>query len=154
MNMTQTSELLNTLLSQTSKKSEIKTYQCFIKVISSLEDKGLNEMQTKIITEKLSNMKLETATENRKKYYKKKLCEFKEFLKNEFSFTTQQHYTELYMVYGMSLGTALGLGIGVGIDPVLGTSIGLPIGIGVGMVFGMMYGAQKDAEAKKLDRII
>lgn len=45
--------------------------------------------------EKLSSMNLMTRTENRKKYYKQKLSEFKAFLKNEFyldqSFFSTKH---------------------------------------------------------------
>jgi hypothetical protein len=89
-------------------------------------------------------------TENRKKYYKQKLSEFKAFLKNEFSFTPAKYYTERGMIFG----TGISLSIGTAIDPTLGISIGLSIGISIGMVFGMMYGARKDAEAKKQGRII
>jgi len=150
MNINDTSELLNILLSQTDKKSEKKVYNCFIRTLSSLKKRDLTENQLQLIQEKLSSLNLKTTTENRKKYYKHKLSEFKAFLKNEFSFTTEKYYTEIGMVYGM----AIGLSIGVAINPTLGISIGLSIGTGVGMVLGMIYGARKDAEAKRQGRVI
>ena len=154
MNRSKTSELLNALLSQTDKKSEKKVYNCFIRMLSSLNNKDLTENQSQLIQEKLPSLNLNTVTENRRKFYKQKLSEFKSFLKNEFSFTIENHYTELGMIYGMSLGSGIGLSIGTAINPKFGTSIGLPIGISIGMVFGMMYGARKDAEAKRQGRVI
>jgi ABC-type dipeptide/oligopeptide/nickel transport system permease subunit len=154
MNINKTSELLNTLLSQTDKKSEKKVYVCFIRALSSLKKKYLTESQSQLIQEKLSSLNLKVTTGNRKKYYKQKLSESKAFLKNEFSFTPAKYYTKRGMVYGMIFGTGISLSIGTAIDPTLGISIGLSIGISVGMVFGMMYGARKDAEAKKQGRTI
>ncbi len=154
MNIQEATELLNSLLSQTDKKSEKKVYTCFIRTLSSLTEKDLTESQSLLINEKLAALNLMVPTENRKKHYSKKLSEFKEFLKNEFSFTTEKYYTEIGMAYGISVGTAIGLSLGVAIDPVLGTSLGLSIGIGIGMVFGMMYGARQDADAKRHGTVI
>ena len=146
MNINKTSELLNNLLSQTDKKSEKKVYNCFIRTLSSLNNKDLTEDQSQLIQKKLASLDLNTVTENRKKIYKQKLSEFKAFLKNEFSFTSAKYYTEIWMVYGMIFGTGIGISIGTG--------IGLSIGTGVGMVLGMIYGARKDAEAKRQGRVI
>lgn len=154
MNIIKTSELLNTLLSQTEKKSEKKVYNCFIRTLSALKKRDLTEKQSQLIHDKLSSLNLNSTTENKKKYYKQKLSEFKAFLKNEFSFTTEKYYTELGMVYGMIFGSGIGLSIGTAINPTVGISIGLSIGTGVGMIFGMMYGARKDAEAKRQGRVI
>lgn len=154
MNLNETSELLNTLLSQTDKKTEKKIYTCFIRTLSSLENRDLTENQLQLIQEKLSSLNLKTTTGNRKKYYGQKLSEFKAFLKNKFSFTSEKYYTELGMIYGMSLGTGIGLSIGVAISPNLGTSIGLSIGTCVGMALGIVYGVRKDADAKRQGRVI
>jgi F0F1-type ATP synthase assembly protein I len=154
MNIKETSELLNTLLSQAHNKTEKKVYNCFIRTLSALKNKDLTETQSQLIQEKLSSLNLKSTTENRKKYFKQKLSEFKTFLKNEFSFTTEKYYTEKGMIYGMILGTGIGLSIGIAINPISGTSIGLSIGIGVGMVLGMVYGARKDADAKRQGQVI
>ena len=94
MDINDTSELLNTLSSQTDKKSEKKIYNCFIRILTFLKNRDLTENQLQLIQEKLSSLNLKATTENRKKYYKQKLSEFKAFLKNEFSFTTEKYYTE------------------------------------------------------------
>ena len=119
-----------------------------------MKDKDLSEDQLRLIKDKLFSLNLKTATENRRKFYKKQLSVFTKFLKKEFYFTTEKYYTELGMVYGMSFGTGIGVSLGTAYDPAIGTSIGLSIGVSIGMIFGMMYGAKKDAEAKKLGRII
>ncbi len=114
----------------------------------------MTENQSRLIQEKLSSLNLKATTENKKKYYKQKFSEFKTFLKNEFSFTTEKYYTELGMIYGMSIGMSFGLSIGMAINPVFGMSFGLSIGISVGVALGMMYGTRKDAGAKRQRRTI
>ncbi len=158
MNINDTSELLNSLLSQTSKKSEKKIYNCFIRTLSSLKKKDLTENQSQLIQEKLSSLNLKATTENRKKYYKQKHCEFKGFLKNKFSFTSARYYTEIWMLYGMIFGIGVGLALGTAFGTVfgigVGTAIGLSTGTGAGMVFGMLFGARKDAEAQRQGRVL
>jgi len=149
MNINDTSELLNSLLSQADKKSEKKLYTCFIRTLTSLKNKDLTKSQLELIQEKLSSLNLNTTTENRKKFYKQKHSEFKGFLKNEFSFTSEKHYTELWMIYGMIIGSSFGL-----ISSGLGISFGISIGPGAGLILGMLYGSTKDAEAKKQGKVI
>ena len=149
MNINDTSELLNTLLSQADKKSEKKLYTCFIRTLTSLKNKDLTQSQLELIQEKLSSLNLKTTTENRKKFYKQKHSEFKEFLKNEFSFTSEKHYTELWMIYGMIIRTVFGFIFGG-----IGISFGISIDPGAGLIFGMLYGSTKDAEAKKQGKVI
>jgi F0F1-type ATP synthase assembly protein I len=154
MDIDKASEFLKTLLAQTDKKRERKVYNCFIRTLASLKKRDLTEDQLKLIDEKLASLNLKATTKNKKKYYKQRLSEFRTFLKDEFSFTTEKYYTELGMIYGMIFGTSMGLTIGMAINPAFGTSIGMSIGTGVGMVIGMMYGARKDTEAKRLGRVI
>lgn len=154
MTINEAINLLNNQVSQTDKKSEIKTYNCFIRTLTSLSDKDLNENQLQLIQEKLSSLDLNEAPENKKKYYKKKHSELILFLKKEFSFTHKKYYSEMGMIYGLIFGNAIGLSIGIAIDPFIGTSIGMSIGTGIGMMFGILYGAKKDAEAERLGNVI
>jgi len=154
MNINDTTELLNNFLSQTDKKSEKKIYNCFIRTLSSLKKRDLTENQSQLIQEKLAALNLKATTENRKKYYKHKLSEFKAFLKNEFSFTSEKYYTEIGMVYGMMFGSGVALTLGTAFGGDTGTAIGLSMGTGIGTIFGMIYGARKDAEAKKQGKVI
>lgn len=154
MTINEATILLNNLVSQTDKKSEIKAYNCFIRTLTSLNDKELNENQLQLIEKNLSYLHLTEVPENKKKYFKKKHSEFISFLKKEFSFTHKKYYAEIGMIYGMIFGNAIGISIGVAIDPFIGTSIGMSIGTGIGMMFGILYGAKKDAEAQRLGNII
>ncbi|MCJ8290383.1 MAG: hypothetical protein HRT58_12020 [Crocinitomicaceae bacterium] len=154
MTITKTTVLLNTLLSKADSKREKKVYACFIRTLTSLEKRDLTESQSQLIQEKLSSLNLTTATGNNKKYYGQKLAQFVAFLKTEFHFTKANYYTELGMIYGMSVGTGIGISFGVAISPSLGISIGLSIGTAIGLSIGMMLGARKDAEAKKLGKVI
>ena len=147
-------DLLKALQLQTDKKKEKRVYDCFVQTLLSLKNKQLTENQLQLVQKKLSGLNLTAITSDNKKYYTQKLSEFKVFLKNEFSFTKENYYSELGMVYGICIGTALGMSIGVVFDPVLGVSIGLSIGTGVGMVMGMIYGAQKDTKIKQLGKHI
>ena len=154
MNINEASELLTSLLSKTNKKADKKVYNCFIRTLSSLGKMDLTEKQSQLIQAKLSSLNLNATTENRTKHYKKKLSEFKSFLKEEFSFTSAKYYTETWMIYGMIFGASIGMSIGTVINAGLGTSLGMSIGISVGMAIGILYGARKDAEAKKQGTVI
>lgn len=162
MSIIETVEIFKKLLKETSNRKEIKLYKVFITILSTLKSKDLTKNQSQLIQEKLSSLNLKATTENKKKYYKQKLSEFKEFLKNEFSFTSEKYYTEIGMVYGMifgsgvglTFGTVLGVAFGGGTGTAIGTSMGLSMGTGIGMVFGMMFGARKDDEAKRQGKVI
>ena len=154
MNISKASEIFSKLSSQAANKSEKKVYNCFSRTLSALSDKDLTAEQTKVIQEKLASMQLEGVSENRKKFYKQKLNEFTAFLKNEFSFTSKSHFMETWMIYGMIFGTGIGMVVGSALDAGVGTSIGLSIGTGVGMSLGILYGARKDAEAKRLGKVL
>lgn len=154
MDITRATQFFTDLASKTGNKREKKTYSCFSKALSSLQKKDLTEAQFNSIKAKLSSLDILNPSDSKKKFYRKSLTEFLNFLKKEFSFTTEKHYTELGMVYGMCFGSSIGLSIGLAFDPTFGTSTGMPLGIGVGMVLGLVYGSKKDAEAKALGRVI
>ncbi|EPR71110.1 hypothetical protein [Cyclobacterium qasimii] len=154
MSISEAIEVFNELLKTTNSKRETKIYKSFLKILENLRNKDLSERQSPMIQEALGSLLLEASTENSKKYYKQKLSEFKAFLKEEFYFTTEKHYTEIGMVYGLIIGTGIGMLYGTFIDSILGSSMGLSMGTSLGMLFGMLYGARKDAEAKKLGRVV
>ena len=146
MSITEAIEVFNKLLKTTNSKRETKIYRSFIRILENLESKDLSERQSPLIQEELASLQLEASTSNAKKYYKQKLSEFKAFLKEEFYFTTEKHFTEIGMVYGLLIGTAIGIMYETAIDSQLGSSLG--------MLFGILYGARKDADAKRLGRVV
>jgi hypothetical protein len=79
MNIKDSSELLQNLLSQTDNYSERKIYNCFIRTLSSLEKRDLSENQSQLIQEKLSSLNLEATTKNKKKSTNRNFLNLKHF---------------------------------------------------------------------------
>jgi len=132
------------LEAETSSKPEIKVYQEFIKIITSLEKKSLSENEIQTIETELDRLNLKSNSLNRKKYFKIALSDFKKYLKDTFSLTTKGYYTTFYG----GLGLVFGLLFGVAILSNLERSLGISLGLIGGMVVGSIMGRSKDAQAK------
>ena len=132
------------LVSETSKKSEIKVYQNFIQIISSLEKRELSETEIQAIETELDALDLNSATAHNKKYYKKALQQFKKYLKDTFSLTTKGYYTNT----GVGLGTLFGVLFGVVVLGSFERSMGISLGISLGMLIGLLIGRHLDAQAE------
>jgi len=138
------------LVSETSKKSEIKVYQGFIQIITGLENKNLSESEILSIETELDNLNLESKPENRKKYFKKTLSIFKKYLKDTFSLTTKRYYTELGIALGASFGILFGVVFLSSWERSMGISLGLIIGSGIGGAIGRSMDSQAKAAGKML----
>ncbi|WP_338733931.1 hypothetical protein [Mangrovimonas cancribranchiae] len=132
------------LEAETSSKFEIKIYQEFIQIITSLENKNLSDTKIQSIEAELDHLNLKSNPENRKKYYKKAINDFKKYLKDTFSLTTKGYYTTFYG----GLGLVFGLLFGVAILHNLERSLGISLGLIGGMLVGSIVGRSKDAQAK------
>jgi hypothetical protein len=138
------------LVSETSKKSEIKIYQEFIQILTSLEQKNLSEHEIQSIEKELDNLDLESNPKNRKKYFKKAHSNFEKYLMETFSLTTKEYHTKLYGGLGLSFGLLFGVVFLSSLEHSLGISLGL---IG-GMVVGSIIGRSKDVQAKAAGNIL
>ncbi|MBE15847.1 MAG: hypothetical protein CL867_06325 [Cytophagaceae bacterium] len=138
------------LETETSRTSEIKVYQEFIQIITSLEKKGLSKNDMLSIERELDSLNLRSNPLRRKKYFKKALSDFKNYLKDTFSLTTKGYYTTFYG----SLGLVFGLLFGVAIFANLERSLGISLGLIGGMVFGSIMGRSKDAQAKTSGKML
>ena len=154
MKLSEALDYFQKLVEKTNDTSESRIYQVFANILSNLNNRGLTAQQLNAIEIKLETLDLSTTTINRKKDVKRKLHEFKTFLKKEFSFTTSGYYTSHGMVFGIIFGSGIGLTLGTAFGAGSGTAIGLSMGTGIGMTFGMLLGAAKDAEAKKQNRVV
>ena len=134
------------LLKRTDKKSEMKVYKNFIAILSALNNRELTEQQYLSIEKELDNLKLNSNPENKKRYFSKKLNEFKKYLKDELSLVSEGFYTAIGMSMGMSFGVAIGASFG--------ESTGIALGISIGMLIGLAIGRKKDAEAEKQGRVL
>ena len=117
-------EIFNNLLTQTQKRSELKTYEKFIAILTDMGQRGLSETDMQAIEQKLDNLQLITHPEKAGKYYRKKLALFTKFLKEKYSLVLEGHYTAL----GVALGPAFGVAIGTALGQ---TSTGIAIGAGM-----------------------
>lgn len=143
-------DFFESLVTKTSKKAELKVYQEFIQIITKLEKKDLTENEIQAIETELDRLNLRSKPENRKKYFKKTLDDFKTYLKDTFSLTTEGYYTTLYGGLGLVFGLLFGVAILSNFERSLGISLGL---IG-GMVVGSIMGRSKDAQAKAAGNIL
>jgi hypothetical protein len=138
------------LEAETINKSEIQVYQEFIKIITSLEKKGLSENKIQSIETALDHLNLQSIPSNRKKYLKNALKGFKKYLKDTFSFVSKGYYTTFYA----GLGLSFGLLFGVAILHNLERSLGISLGLMGGMLVGSIMGRSKDAQAKVAGKIL
>ncbi|MCA0933075.1 hypothetical protein LCM02_11475 [Lutimonas saemankumensis] len=142
--------LLTSLKNESTKESEIRVYKEFIHILKRLDERGLSKEEIESVEEKLQDLNLESEPKNRKRYFKKQLHSFKEFLNESFSLTTKNHYENLYLIIGMVFGVTFGILIGEASDK----SMGISLGICMGMLIGILIGRFKDAEAEKEGKVI
>ena len=147
MNIIEASDLFNTLISNTDKRSEIKVYQNFLEILSALKNRDLTQEEIRSIEEELDILKLKDYPENKKKYLRRKRDKFKEYLKTEFSLITEGYYTGIGLALGISFGVAIGASI-------FGQSSGSSLGISIGMVVGLIIGRVMDNKAEKENRVL
>ena len=145
MRINETSEFLERLLSESDKKSEIKVYQSFIDILTALKNRELTQEDVKSIEEELDILKLKEYPENKKKYLRRKLNEFKKFLKDEFSLISEGYYTSIGI--GMTIGIAIGTSI-------FGPESGVALGIIFGLVLGLVIGRNMDNKAENENRVL
>lgn len=141
MKIQETINLIIDLKIVSEDKSELKTYEKFLSILSDLENRDLTENQIKSIENQLSTLDLGTKTDNRKKYLNKKISEFEKFLKDNLSLIPDGHYTGSGMIIGMLIGVMAQFYFGI--YSMLG-----------GMIICMVIGAIMDSEAKKQGRVI
>jgi hypothetical protein len=147
MTINEASEFLNSLIAETDKKSEIKVYQNFLGILAALNNKELTPEELRSIDEELELLKLKEYPENKKKYLKQKLNEFKKYLKAESSFISEGYYTAIGLSLGMCFGVAPGISV-------FGPESGVALGISFGMIIGLIIGRIIDSKAEKHNRVL
>ena len=135
---------------EATKKSEMKIYQRFIQLLSSLEKRDLSDAEVRSIEEALDAFDLKSTTRHTQKHWNKAFRQFQKFLKDTFSLTTKGYYTNL----GLGLGVTFGVVFGVTVLSGLERSLGISYGIAIGMVVGLLIGRNLDARAMASGRVI
>jgi hypothetical protein len=134
------------LIILTDKASEIKIYKNFIAILSDLKNRELAENQLQSIEKELDILELNMNPKSKKRFYSKRLTDFKNYLKKEFSLVTEGYYT--------AIGIGVGISFGVAIGASFGESTGIAIGISLGMAFGLIIGRNMDTQAEKQNRVL
>jgi hypothetical protein len=144
MTLSEATIFFENLISETTKKSEIKVYEKFLHILSGLKTRTFSEDEHQSIETELDGLSLKSNPENRKKYFKKALTKFEKYLKDTFSLTSKRHYTNLGVAYGSLLGSL----VGVLISQRSEGTIAISYGISFGMLIGLLVGRYMDSQAK------
>lgn len=138
------------LLSETSKNSNIKVYQEFIQIVTSLEKKKLSESETQSIEKELDALALNSADPNDIRFFNQALKQFKKYLKDTHSFISKGYYTNI----GIGLGASFGVIVGIVLLSNFERSLGISLGISLGMLIGLIIGRSMDLQAENSGKIL
>lgn len=136
-------EHFENLKGESSKSSEIRVYEKFIRVLNSLENRGMSDSEVRSIERELDALELQSDKKHSKKYFQKAFTRFEKYLKDTFSLTTKGYYTKM----GVGLGSAFGVVAGLVILSGFERSLGISFGIGFGMLIGVLIGRNLDDKA-------
>ena len=89
-------------LNKTNKKSEIKTFENFISILTRLKEKEISPEQLEGIESYLHYLELEKIPSFSNEIFKKKLTQFRKYLKNKLGFVPTNYYTTLALSFGVS----------------------------------------------------
>ena len=150
MTLQEAYKFIESLKTESTKKSEIKVYEKFLHVLSGLKTRTFSEDEHQSIETELDRLNLKSNPTNRKKYFKKALSIFEKYVKDTFSLITAGYYTKLYGGLGLSFGLLFGVVFLSSWERSLGISMGL---IG-GMVVGSIIGRNKDSQVEAAGNIL
>ncbi|MEQ8706618.1 MAG: hypothetical protein RIC19_21985 [Phaeodactylibacter sp.] len=142
--------LFNRLVSETTRKSEIKIYQDFIYLLEGLKERNLAEAEVQLIETELDTLDLKGTAKNKKRHYSKALRYFKQYLKDTFSLIAKGYYTN----WGITLGALTGLLTGIVFFIGLERSLGISLGISIGTLIGLITASYLDTQAKASGNLI
>lgn len=142
------------LQTESGGKSESSIYDRLLGIVINLSNRKFSKEEKMALESELEGLRYPELIQSKKKYYRKYYNRLTSFLRKEFDLVTPNHYTNMYMVFGMTFGSGIGMASGTALKGGPGTAIGMSLGTGVGMVIGMSIGAAKDAEAKKQNKVL
>jgi hypothetical protein len=150
MTLQEAYNFIESLKTEATKKSEIKVYYKFLKMLSALKDRTFTKDEILSIETEIDSFDLKSNQKNNIKFFKKALTKFNEFLKDTFYLTSKDHYTKLF--------SGLGGGFGILFSVVFLSNWDRSLGISMGLIFGsaigMFIGKNMDAKAFSEGRII
>ena len=150
MTLQQAYNVIERLKNETTNTSEIKVYNNFLDILTKLKAREFSKDDIQSIETELNSLVLDLNPENRKNYFKKKLKEFKAYLKEKHFLISEGYYTNI----GITSGAAIGIIAGIIIGERFEKSLGIALGIGIGMLIGAFVGRKKDAQAKAEGKVL
>jgi len=142
--------LFNRLVSETTRKSEIKVYWDFIEILTNLENRSFTQSEVQSIETELDALALNSTTTNKIKHFKKALQQFKRYLEETFSLITKGNYISL----GITIGGSAGLLFGIIFLSSVERSFGISLGISVGTLIGILIAGYLESQAKASGNLI
>ncbi|GGZ69587.1 hypothetical protein [Algibacter mikhailovii] len=150
MTLQEAHNFFKSIKTETTKTSEIKVYDKFLHILNELKNREFTTDEIQSIEVELKSLQFESNPENRKRFFKKALTKFENYLKDTFSLISKGHYTNLSVSLGILFGVVFGVLIGQRFEK----SLGLSLGICLGMFIGAYIGRNKDAKAKAAGNIL
>jgi len=144
MTLQEANNFFEILKTETTIKSEIKVYEKFLHILTELKNREFSKDEIQSIETEIESLNLKSNPDNRKKFFKKALSKFENYLKDTFSLTSEGYYTNLSVSLGMLFGVVAGVLIGERFEK----SMGIAFGICMGLFIGAFIGRRKDAQAK------
>lgn len=138
------------LSTDTSSRSVRNCSKEFIRILTHLQEMGLSQDEIQAIESELDSLELIPRAGNERKVLRQALSKFRNFLKEQYSFTVKGYYTEI----GIALGTSFGVVAGLVIFSGLERSLGIALGISLGMFLGLLIGRSRDLEAKASGKMV
>lgn len=147
--VTETSDLKATIiflkkqLSKTNKKSEIKTFESFIRILQKLKEKNLSTEQREGIESYLHYLELEKIPSFSNEMYTSKLKEFKKYLKTKLRFVPINYYTTWAVSFALSFAIGFSVQRNVDYNTKVAVILGALVLIGIGIVMDVRMKRQE-----------
>jgi transcriptional regulator with XRE-family HTH domain len=147
--VTETSDLKATIiflkkqLSKTNEKSEIKTFEKFIEILSKLKEKDLNPEQIEGIESYIKYLELEKIPSFSNDMFKQKLIKFRKYLKNKLRFVPNNYYTTWASSFAVSFAIGFAVQSKIDMNIKIGVISAALLIIGIGIIMDLRMKRQE-----------
>jgi transcriptional regulator with XRE-family HTH domain len=144
INLNATIFFLKKQRSKTNEKSEIKTFEKFIKILNNLKEKDLSSEQMEGIESYITYLELEKIPSFSNEMFHRKLAQFKKHLKTKLKLVPENYYTTMSVSFAISF--AIAFAIQSNIEP------NIKIGVTIASLTLMLLGILMDSRIKRQER--
>ena len=147
--VTETNDLKATIiflkkqLSKTNEKSEIKTFEKFIEILSKLKEKDLSPKQIEGIESYIKYLELEKIPSFSNDMFKQKLVKFRKYLKNKLRFVPNNYYTTWASSFAISFAIGFAVQSKIDMNIKIGVISTALVIIGIGIIMDLKMKRQE-----------